>query len=818
VSQPTPETGAEQLRIPRKLPVLPLRDLVVYPFIILPLSISRDISINAVDQALSGSRMILLLSQKDAEVDDPAPEDLYAVGTVGVIMRLLKLPDERVRVLVQGVARAQVTGFQKGLPYLSASLKRVVESQADKASLQQQAMMRSVKKSLESASDMGRSISSEVMVIANNLEDPGRLADLAASNLELEVKDAQDILQVLDPLERLKKVHTLLNKELQLLTMQQEINTVAREEMDRSQREFFLRQQLKAIQLELGEGNDLAEEMLALREKARAAEVPENVMKEVDTQIRKLERIHPESGETAMIRSYLDWLVEIPWSRTTTDNLDMSEAGRILDEDHYGLEAIKERILEFLAVRKLNPKMRGPILCFVGPPGVGKTSLGRSIARALGRKFVRLSLGGVRDEAEIRGHRRTYIGAMPGRIAQGLHQAGTSNPVFLLDEIDKIGADHRGDPSAALLEVLDPEQNHAFRDHYLGLPLDLSRVMFLATANLIEPVQPAFRDRLEVIQLSGYTEEEKIEIARQHIIPRQVQENGLTPRKIVFSDASVRRVINGYTREAGLRNLEREISSICRKVARQVAAGKKGCTRVGETHVEKLLGVPRIADAQERREDRVGVAVGLAWTATGGEMLYVEASIMPGRGRLILTGHLGDVMKESAQAALSYARAHAEELGLTDEAFTSHDIHVHVPEGAIPKDGPSAGITMATALVSALSSQAVRGDLAMTGEITLRGDVLAVGGIKEKVLAARRAGIRTVILPMSSRRHVEEIPSDLRHDMEFVLVDEVRRVLETALVSGKPAARRRRAGGKAAPRAAARRSGAVRIRKGRPGA
>jgi ATP-dependent Lon protease len=818
VTQQIPETGAEQLRIPRKLPVLPLRDLVVYPFIILPLSISRDVSINAVDQALSGSRMILLLSQKDAEVDDPTPDDLYSVGTVGVIMRLLKLPDERVRVLVQGVARAEVTAFQKGLPYLSASLKRAVESQADKASLEQQAMMRSVKKSLESASDMGRSISSEVMVIANNLEDPGRLADLAASNLDLEVKDAQEILQILDPLERLKKVHTLLNKELQLLTMQQEINTVAREEMDRSQREFFLRQQLKAIQLELGEGNELAEEMMALREKAKAAEVPENVMKEVETQIRKLERIHPESGETGMIRSYLDWLVEIPWSQTTTDNLDMGEASRILDEDHYGLDAIKERILEFLAVRKLNPKMRGPILCFVGPPGVGKTSLGRSIARALGRRFVRLSLGGVRDEAEIRGHRRTYIGAMPGRIAQGLHQAGTSNPVFLLDEIDKIGADHRGDPAAALLEVLDPEQNHAFRDHYLGLPLDLSRVMFLATANLIEPVQPAFRDRLEVIQLSGYTEEEKIEIARQHIIPRQVQENGLTPRKIAFSDVSVRRIINGYTREAGLRNLEREISSICRKVARQVAGGKKGCTRVGETQVEKLLGVPRIADAQERREDRVGVAVGLAWTATGGEMLYVEASIMPGRGRLILTGHLGDVMKESAQAALSYARAHAEELGLSNEAFTTHDLHVHVPEGAIPKDGPSAGITMATALVSALSSRSVRGDLAMSGEITLRGDVLPVGGIKEKVLAARRAGLRTVILPTFNRRHLEEIPAELRRDMEFILVDDVRRVLETALVSDRAAVARRRAGGKGAARAAARRPSAVRIRKGRPGA
>jgi ATP-dependent Lon protease len=817
VNSPNSESGAEQLRIPRKLPVLPLRDLVVYPFIIVPLSISRDISINAVDEALAGNRMILLVSQKEAEVDDPTPEDLYAVGTVAVIMRLLKLPDERVRVLVQGVARAQVTSFQKGLPYLSAGLKRVVEPPADKASLQQQALMRSVKKSLESASDMGRSISSEVMVIANNLEDPGRLADLAASNLDLEVKDAQEILQLLDPLERLKKVHALLNKELQLLTMQQEINTVAREEMDRSQREFFLRQQLKAIQLELGEGNELAEEMATLREKARAAEHPEYVLKEVEAQIRKLERVHPESGETAMIRSYLDWLVEVPWMRTTPDNLDIAEANRILDEDHYGLERIKERILEFLAVRKLNPKMRGPILCFVGPPGVGKTSLGRSIARSLGRKFVRLSLGGVRDEAEIRGHRRTYIGAMPGRIVQGLHQAGTCNPVFLLDEIDKIGADHRGDPAAALLEVLDPEQNHTFRDHYLGLPLDLSRVMFLATANLIETIQPAFRDRLEVLWLSGYTEEEKLEIARQHIIPRQVKENGLTPRKIVFSDVAVRTVINGYTREAGLRNLEREISSICRKVARRVAEGKKGCTRVGERQVEKLLGLPRVASTDERREDRVGVAVGLAWTATGGEILYVEASTMAGGGQLILTGHLGDVMKESARAALSYARAHAGELGLTDEVFTTRDIHVHVPEGAIPKDGPSAGITMAAAMVSALCSRRVRNDLAMSGEVTLRGDVLAVGGIKEKVLAARRAGLRTVLVPAANRRHLEEIPPELRRDMEFILVEDVRQVLEAVLVDAGKSVRPSRAGGRGAGRRVSRRTHAVRVREPDPG-
>ncbi|MFQ5670762.1 MAG: endopeptidase La [Acidobacteriota bacterium] len=806
------EPGKEQLRIPRRLPVLPLRDLVVFPFIIVPLSISREASINAVDQALAGKRMILLLSQKDASVDEPERADLYPVGTVSIIMRLLKLPDERVRILVQGVARAQVTAFQDTLPYLSANIKRVNERAAGHVELEQQALMRSVRKALENASDLGKSISSEVMVIANNLEDPGRLADLAASNLDLAVKDAQEILQILDPVERLAKVNNLLSRELQLLLMQQEINTVAREEMDRSQREFFLRQQLKAIHLELGEGNEVAEEMESLREKAQKDGVPDEVMKEINIQIRKLERMHPESSETGMARSYLDWLVEMPWTRTTEDNLDIAAASRILDEDHHALDRVKERILEFLAVRKLNPGMRGPILCFVGPPGVGKTSLGRSIARALGRKFVRVSLGGVRDEAEIRGHRRTYIGAMPGRIAQGLHQARTSNPVILLDEIDKIAADHRGDPSAALLEVLDPEQNHAFRDHYLGLPLDLSRVMFLATANLLDPIQPAFRDRLETLWLSGYTEEEKMEIVRHHILPRQVKENGLTPRKIAFSERALNHIIKGYTREAGLRNLERQIGSICRKVARSVAEGKKGCIRINERQVEKMLGAPPMTESEALRAPRIGVAVGLAWTVAGGEILHVEASAMPGKGRLILTGQLGDVMKESAHAALSYARARAEVLGLTDDVLSTQDVHIHLPEGAIPKDGPSAGITMAVALISALAARPVRHDLAMTGEITLRGDVLAVGGIKEKILAARRTRFSTVLLPAANKRHLEEIPAPLRDNMEFVLVDDVSQVLETALLPRSSRCRQTSPGGKVPRKKNSKRAFRTRVR------
>ncbi|MFQ5718866.1 MAG: endopeptidase La [Acidobacteriota bacterium] len=797
------EMSDEHIEIPNRLPVLPLRDVVIYPFIIMPLSIARDISINAVDHALTANRMILLLSQKDAAIDEPKPRDLYRVGTVAVIMRLLKLPDERVRVLVQGVARAQVHSFGKGLPYLEASIRRIVEKPAGEPDLEQQALMRSVKKAMENASEMGKSISSEVMVIASNLEDPGRLADLVASNLDLNISDAQDVLTSTKPLERLRKVNSFLSRELQLLTMQQEINTVAREEMDRSQREFFLRQQLKAIQLELGEGNEWSDEISTIRTKAREADLPDNVIKEVETQIRKLERMNPESGETAMVRSYLDWLIEFPWLTTTDDNLDIGAASRVLDEDHYGLEAVKERILEFLAVRQLNPKMRGPVLCFVGPPGVGKTSLGRSIARTLGRKFVRISLGGVRDEAEIRGHRRTYIGAMPGRIVQGLHQAGTSNPVLLLDEIDKIGADHRGDPAAALLEVLDPEQNHAFRDHYMGIPVDLSRIMFLATANMIEPVHPAFRDRMELIELSGYTEEEKLEIARQHIVPRQVKENGLTPRKITFDDKALRRVISGYTREAGLRRLEQQVSRICRKVARRIAEGAKGCTRITETRARKLLGVPPAIPEELLTEDRVGVVVGLAWTPSGGAVLFVEASTMAGKGRLILTGHLGDVMQESARAALSYARSRAASLGLSDDDFARQDIHIHVPEGAIPKDGPSAGITMATALISALTGRRIRHDLAMTGEITLRGHVMPVGGIKEKVLAARRMSMKAVLLPAANRAHIEEIPVSLRPDLDIIFVSDVSQVLDVALlplsrkttrIAGSP----RRRGGRAA--------------------
>ncbi len=787
MSAPRADLPEDHLRIPKELPVLPLRDIVVYPFIIVPLSVSRDRSIKAVDQALAENRMILLVSQKDSQVEEPAEKDLFNIGTVGVIMRMLKLPDGRIRVLVQGVCRAKLEEFTATEPFMTARVSRIDEPAA-KSGLEQEAMLRSVKKSLEKSASLGKAISSEVMVIASNLEDAGRLADLVASNLELKIDDAQAILKIVDPVARLKRVYELLNKEIELLNMQQEINTHAREEIDKSQREYFLRQQLKAIQNELGEGNDLAEEVETLRDKARKAKMPKKVLQEVERQINKLERMHPDSAETATVRNYLDWMVNLPWSIQTKDNLDLEKGQTILDEDHYGLETIKERIVEYLAVRKLKKKMRGPILCFVGPPGVGKTSLGRSIARALGRKFVRISLGGIRDEAEIRGHRRTYVGSMPGRIVQGINQAGSNNPVFMLDEVDKIGADYRGDPSSALLEVLDPEQNYSFRDHYLNVPFDLSNVMFVATANLLDPIQPAFRDRMEVISLSGYTEEEKVEIARRHLIPKQIDENGLTPGQLTFTDKAVQTIIQKYTREAGLRNLEREIAKACRKLARRVAEGQAGPFKITPGLAEDLLGVPRVTPEMALVNNQVGVATGLAWTAAGGEILFVEATTMPGKGRLILTGHLGTVMKESAQAALSYARSKCADFGIGGNSFGEIDIHVHVPEGAIPKDGPSAGITMATAIISVLTNRPVKRSVAMTGEITLRGNVLPIGGVKEKVLAARRANIDTVILPEANRKNLEEVPKLFRKGLRFAFVSYVTEVFEVAL--GEPISRR----------------------------
>jgi len=781
------KTEDSPIKIPEILPVLPLRDIVVFPFMIVPLFVSRERSIKAVDQSLSENRLIFLISQKDTEEDEPGLDDLYKMGTVGIIMRMLKLPDGRLRILAQGLSRARVEYFDEtSKPYLQAKISVVNEPALENPPVEITALIRNVRSSLEKAVNLGKNISSEVMVLIVNLDDPGRLADLVASNLELKTEDAQSALDLIDPVARLKKIHELLAKELELLTVQQEINIQAKGEIDKSQREFYLRQQLKAIQQELGEGSEVSEEAQQLREKIANVKMSKEVTEECERQLKKLERMHPDSAETSTIRNYLDWMVSLPWSVSTKDNLDLVRAQRILDEDHYGLEKIKERIIEYLAVRKIKGDTKGPILCFVGPPGVGKTSLGRSIARALDRKFVRLSLGGVHDEAEIRGHRRTYVGAMPGRIVQGISQAGSNNPVFMMDEVDKIGMDYRGDPSSALLEVLDPEQNSTFRDNYLNVPFDLSKVLFITTANLLDPIQPAFRDRMEVIELSGYTEEEKLAIAKKHLLPKQFAEHGLKMKQIIFSDGALRTVISQYTREAGLRNLEREIGTVCRKVARKIAEGRKGAFRVGSESLREYLGSPKIHPEELLKKDQVGVATGLAWTPTGGEIMFIEATAMRGKGNLLLTGKLGEVMKESAQAALSYARSKAKELGVDDQFFQDHDLHIHVPEGAIPKDGPSAGITMATSMISLFTGRPVRKGVAMTGEITLRGNVLPIGGLKEKILAARRAKIKTVIIPHLNKKDLDELPKNLSHVMEIIPVEEVKQVLSIALVQTRP--------------------------------
>jgi len=781
MTRPPGETPDEAIKIPDVLPVLPLKDTVVFPYIILPLSVGRDKSVLAVDRALAESRVILLVAQRDPALDNPGTEELYPVGTAAVIMRMLKLPDGRIRILVQGLSRARIHHLSQTEPYLQAKIEPIEEPRLPAGTLEIEALLRSVKESLDRAVGLGKGISPEVMVIAANLDDPGRLADLAASNLDLKPTEAQSILETVDPIDRLRRVSDMVAREIQVLTMQQEISSQARGEMDRSQREYYLRQQLKAIQQELGEGEELSEEVAGYRQLAADKKMSEEGKEELERQIRRLERSHPESAETQIIRTYLDWLTALPWETLSTDDLDLDHAQQVLDEDHFDLEKIKERILEYLAVRKLKADTRGPILCFVGPPGVGKTSLGRSIARAMGRKFVRISLGGVRDEAEVRGHRRTYVGAMPGRIVQAIRQSGTSNPVFVLDEIDKIGADYRGDPSSALLEVLDPEQNFSFVDHYLGVDYDLSRVMFIATANLLEPIQPAFLDRMEVIRLSGYTQEEKMRIARLHLIPKQMREHGLTEENIDLADEGIKAVISGYTREAGLRNLERELAAVCRKVAVKVARGEAERVVIDAEKVEELLGARKHFSEELLDRDRVGVATGLAWTAAGGDLLFIEVVAVPGKGQILMTGHLGDVMKESAQAALSYARVYAGDHGMAEDFFSTHDLHVHVPAGSIPKDGPSAGITIGTAILSVLTQRPIDRRVAMTGEITLRGDVLPIGGLKEKALAAKLAGVHTILVPKLNRRDLTEIPDTIKKDLTFHFVEHMEDVLTFAL-------------------------------------
>ena len=763
-----------QFDFPLELPLLPVRDIVVFNYMILPLFVAREKSIAAVEAALTNKRYILIAAQKDEKIDDPTPDDIYSMGTVSLIMRMLRMPDGRLKVLVQGISRAKIKKYLEEKPYFKVEIEPIVEKEPEEITTDAEAQMRVAREQSEKIITLKGMDPTEIMSVLNSVNEPGKLADLVASNLRMPVKVAQTILECIDPLERLKLVNQQLLKEVEVAALQNKIQAMAKEGMDKAQREFFLREQLKAIKSELGEDEDEEEEFEELRRAIEKAGFPKNVKKEALKQLKRLEMMHPDSSEATVIRTYLDWLIELPWKKMSKDRLDIKMAKKILDEDHYDLEKVKERILEYLSVRKLNPDMKGPILCFVGPPGVGKTSLGRSIARCLNRKFVRMSLGGMRDEAEIRGHRRTYIGAMPGRIIQGIKEAGTKNPVFMLDEIDKIGTDFRGDPASALLEVLDPEQNHSFVDHYLNVPFDLSKVMFICTANILDTIPPALLDRMEVIRIPGYTEQEKVMIAKKYLIPKQLKENGLKENVVTFTDKAIFKIIREYTREAGVRNLEREIGSICRKVARKIAEGAKNKRfRIIPKNVEKYLGPPKYLN-EEREEDLPpGIALGLAWTPTGGEILYVEVSIMPGKGKLILTGQLGDVMKESAQAALSYARSKAKSLGLEDNFFENKDIHIHVPSGAIPKDGPSAGITIVMALLSALTNIPLRNDVAMTGEITLRGRILPVGGIKEKILAAVAAGVKEVILPAKNYKEFQEIPQELRGKIKLKTVEHI---------------------------------------------
>lgn len=769
------------IEIPTTLPILPVRDIVIFPYMILPLFVGRDISIKAIERAMESDKLILLVSQKDVNVETPTKDDLYSVGTVGTILRMLKLPDGRLKILVQGLSKARITDYTQEEPYYVGEIEKVVEQQQPGLSLEVEALMRNVKELVDKSLALGKSFLPDIIVLIENIEEPGRLADLVASNLGLKAEQAQDLLEQTDPILRLKKISEILNREVELLLVQQKIQSDVKGEIDKTQREYFLREQLKAIQKELGEIDEKTEEILELRNKIEKAKMPEKVEKEAMKQINRLEKMHQDSAEAGTIRTYIDWLVEIPWAQSTRDNLDLKKAKKVLDEDHYDLEKIKERILEYLGVRKLKEKMKGPILCFVGPPGVGKTSLGKSIARALGREFHRMSLGGMRDEAEIRGHRRTYVGAMPGRIIQGIKTAGKNNPVFMLDEVDKIGMDFRGDPASALLEVLDPEQNFAFADHYLGVPFDLSKVMFITTANLIDPIPSPLRDRMEILSLSGYTAEEKIGIAKNYLIPKQLKENGISEKNIKINDNALMQVITHYTSEAGVRNLEREIANLCRKVARKIAEGKDKRYAITSHNLSRYLGVPKFLPEEEIKKDEIGVSTGLAWTETGGDIIYIEATIMKGKGNLTLTGQLGDIMKESAHAALSYIRSRARTLNISNAVFSNNDIHIHVPAGAIPKDGPSAGITMATSIASVFTGRPVHKNIAMTGEVTLRGRVLPIGGLKEKSLAAKRMGISKIIIPKRNEKDLEEIPKYIKKNIQFIPVETMDEVLKNAL-------------------------------------
>ena len=766
--------------IPGLLPMMPVRDVVIFTDMLLPLFVGRDKSIRAVEEAVSNDGYLFVATQKDANIETPKPDDIYRVGTVSRILRMLKLPDGRAKVLVQGAARARIVKYTRKRSFYRVQVELLPEHTLADISIEVEALMKNVRENSEKILALRGELSGEIGTILDGIDQPGKLADLVASNLKLKIEESQMLLEISDPVERLRKVNDLLSHELELSAMQAKIQSEVKNEIAKSQRDYFLREQVRVIHRELGEADERTREVEDYRKKIKRARMSKEARAEADRQLKRLEQMHPDSAEASVARTYLDWLVELPWSRAGKDMLDIQKAREILNRDHYGLEKVKDRILEYLSVRKLNPKSKGPILCFVGPPGVGKTSLGQAIARAMKRKFVRISLGGIRDEAEIRGHRRTYIGSMPGRIIQGLKQAGTRNPVFMMDEIDKLGADFRGDPSSALLEALDPEQNGMFSDHYLNLPFDLSSVMFILTANQTDTIPSALLDRMELITLPGYTPEEKRIIARRHLIPRQVRENGLKPSMLTISDGALRLMISEYTSEAGLRNLEREIGSICRKAARKVAEGKKPPFSVTRRNIHNYLGVPQYGPEMDQDESQIGLSTGLAWTQVGGEVLYVEASLVPGKGELIITGQIGDVMQESARAALSYAKTRLPEMSSQEALFENQDIHVHVPAGAIPKDGPSAGVAMAVALISVLTGQPVNKDVAMTGEITLRGRVLPIGGLREKALGALRGGIKTIIIPEKNRKDLAELPAYIRRRIRFVPVRQMDEVLPIA--------------------------------------